>query len=137
MIFRRSMSPYVAKKYGHLLEEEEDTESILKERVGNRITNQNIYILHFQDTTISTILINPKTFFYKRRQFLRVAKNEQILCNSIQMLNYKVSSIHSITVQSNYFQTNSWWPSTRKMSEVEKIIVSHSCSSRNFIKNKN
>ena len=47
MIFRRSMSPYVAKKYGHLLEEEEDTESILKERVGNRITNQNIHILHF------------------------------------------------------------------------------------------
>ena len=47
MIFRRSMSPYVAKKYGHLLEEEEDTESILKDRVGNKITNQNIYILHF------------------------------------------------------------------------------------------
>ena len=47
MIFRRSMSPYVAKKYGHLLEEEEDTEMNSKERVGNRITNQNIYILHF------------------------------------------------------------------------------------------
>lgn len=45
IIFRRSMSPYVAKKYGHLLEKEEDTESILKERVGNRITNQNIYRL--------------------------------------------------------------------------------------------
>merc|ERR1712110_998304 len=102
-------SPYIAKKYGHLLDGYEYYSEIetCKPTLERSLSRNE-----------------PTEFSFRRRQFVKYARNEKDMnfCrNNTQLLNFKI---------------NSWWPAARAMSEIEKLIVVQSCDSQMFIRGK-
>merc|ERR1711934_1149690 len=99
--------PYIAKKYGHLLDGYDcfDETNTAYEATLEPFLTRN----------------EPEHFSFRRRQFVKYARNENDMnfCRNSQLLNFKI---------------NSWWPAARTMSELEKMIVVQSCDSKTFIR---
>jgi len=107
-ICKHSRSPYLAKKYGHLLSSA-DEDVICQDQKA------------FVDRSSLNRECDSPTFFLRRRQSVRYSKNVNNFYNGARVF---------------YFKANNWWPATsRNMSHVENMIVSQACDSKRFIRN--
>ena len=92
---RKARFPYIAKKYGHLLDGYEYYSEIETCKVNFKSLYKTCwYNSLFQPTLESSLTRNePTEFSFRRRQFVKYARNEKDMnfCrNNTQLLNFKV-----------------------------------------------
>ena len=98
LLSRVARSPYIAKKYGHLLDGNEFYDEIKTYKVNLKLTifiiicNMSVTMQAPLDCSLTRN--EPTNFSYRRRQFVKYARNEKDMniCrnSSTQLLNFKV-----------------------------------------------
>ena len=94
VIFSVSRSPFIAKKYGHLLGERQGEEGDCDQDGGDT----QVGPLHPLTTDLHTVQASPQhspvpdpaMFFLRRRQLVKYAEHDRNFYDSTRMLNFKV-----------------------------------------------
>ena len=99
VIFSVSRSPFIAKKYGHLLGESQGEEGECdQDRGDTQVGPCHLHHLHHlypdqcpvQASPQHSPVPDPALFFLRRRQLVKYAEHDRNFYDSTRMLNFKV-----------------------------------------------
>ena len=90
-----SRSPFIAKKYGHLLGESQGEEGDCDQNVGDTQQVGHLHLLQLYQCPVQASpqhspVPDPALFFLRRRQLVKYAEHDRNFYDSTRMLNFKV-----------------------------------------------